>query len=184
MKRGPKKRHLALVDAAAEAPPSAGGWACAGLTKKGAACQKPAGQGTEHPGVGNCRHHDGQVEPGSPCPLPLNALELRLWDEITGQLGALRLLKAAFWPHIFGLVVALAGLHTARQAAKVGQTVKGDNSHTKKHPSSTVVNQMLAHIRQFSNDLGLNPSALAAMDLEDPDRPLTRMEELIRGRRR
>ena len=114
-----KRRHVALVDATAaagEVKPST----CGGRTKSGGACKKPPGQGTEHPGVGQCRHHDGQVEAGSPCPLPLTGLELRLWDEVTGQLSTLRLLKAAYWPHIYGLVIALAGLHTARQTAQVG----------------------------------------------------------------
>ena len=182
MKTGPKRGHLALVDAAAEVAPESGG-ACAGRTKRGPPCRVLAGQGTEHPGVGQCWHHDGQVEEGSPCPLPLNPLELRLWDGISDQLAALRLLSSAYWPHIYGLVIALAGLHTARQQAKLGATVKGENGAAKKHPSSTVVSQMLAHIRQFSNDLGLNPSALASMDLPDPGRPPTRMEGYIKGRR-
>ena len=181
MKRGPKGSHLQLVDAteaAAEVPTT-----CGGRTTRGHPCKKPPGQGTEHPGAGQCRYHDGQVEEGSPCPLPLTDLELRLWGQVTAQLTALRLFRIAFWPHVYGLVIALAGLHTARQSAKIGETVKGDNSHTKKHPSSTIVNQMLAHIRQFSNDLGLNPSALAAMDLEpDPSKPRSRMEGYIKGR--
>ena len=183
-KRGPKKRHLQLVDATAELKPQAS--TCGGRTKSGAACKKPPGQGTEHPGVGQCRHHDGQVEEGSPCPLPLTDLEARLWDVITSQLRALRLLKPAFWVHVYGLVVALAGLYNARQSAiGAAATVKGDNGTVKKHPSSTVVNQMLDKVRQYSNDLGLNPSALAAMDLdEDPNKPRSRMEDLIRGRRR
>ena len=186
MKRGPKKRHIAIVDATAEVEdaPDSGGL-CVGRTKRGLFCRKPAGQGTEHPGVGNCRHHDGQVEEGSPCPLPLTDLEARLWDELSIQLAALRLDKTAFWWHKYGLVSATAALHTAKQSALgAPATVKGDNSHTKKHPSSTVINQMLAHLRQFSNDLGLNPSALASMDLgEDPNKPRSRMEDLIRGRR-
>jgi phage terminase small subunit len=182
-KSGRKGSHLRLVDAVAsveDAPDSR----CGGRTTRGGVCQKPPGQGTEHPGKGQCRHHDGQVEEGDPCPLPLNPLERRLWDQVTDQLQELRLYNVAFWPHIYGLVVALAGLHVARQSAKIGEVVKGDNSTWKKHPSSTVVNQMLAQIRQFSNDLGLNPSALAAADLGiDPNKPLSRMEELIRGRR-
>ena len=180
-KTGAKGSHLQLIDAVAEVKPTAS--SCGGRTKAGGECKKPLGQGTEHAGVGQCWHHDGQVEEGAPCPLPLDALERRMWDVITTQLRNLRLENQAFWPHKFGLVVALAGLHTARQQARVGSTVKGDNSHVKKHPSSTVVNQMLAHIRQFSNDLGLNPSALASMNLDDPDRPLSDMEKLIRGRR-
>lgn len=181
-KPGRKGSHLRLVDTVADVKATAS--SCGGRTTRGGVCMKPPGQGTEHPGLGRCRHHDGQVEEGSPCPLPLTALEGRLWDEVTDQLRELRLYRLAFWPHIFGLVVALAGLHVARQSAQIGEAVRGDNGTWKKHPSSTVVNQMLAQIRQFSNDLGLNPSALAAMDLgDDPNKPLSRMEELIRGRR-
>ena len=181
-KPGRKASHLHLVDAVAEVEETAS--ACGGRTKSRGTCKKPPGQGTEHPGLGRCRHHEGQVEEGSPCPLPLTPLEGRLWDQVTEQLQKLRLYNVGYWPHIFGLVVALAGLHVARQSAQIGKAVKGDNGTWKKHPSSTVVNQMLAQIRQFSNDLGLNPSALAAMDLgEDPNKPQSRMEELIRGRR-
>ena len=142
-RRGPKPDHLALVDAtsAAEDPP--GSNMCGGRTKSGGACKKPAGQGTEHPGLGQCRHHDGQVEEGSPCPLPLNELELRLWDVITSQLRALRLDKPAFWAHKFGLVVALAGLHTARQEFNA-IAVPGRGASVKKNPAITVVNQMLS----------------------------------------
>ncbi len=179
-KPGPKKRHLAIVDAVEEVKPSG---LCGGRTKRGGECLKPAGQGTEHRGAGQCRAHDGQVEKGSPCPLPLSDLERRLWDEVSADLATAKLLRRAFWGHMYGYVVALAALHTARQSAKAGATVKGDNSHTKKHPSSTIVNQMLAHVRQFSNDLGLNPSALAGMDLDDPGPP-SKMDELIRGRPR
>ncbi len=184
-KRGPKGSHLQLVDAgeAAEDQPTAAG--CGGRTKSGGECKKPPGQGTEHPGVGQCRHHDGQVEEGSPCPLPLTDLEGRLWDQVTDQLIALRLYSGAYWGHIYGYVIALAGLHSARQSAiGAAATVKGENGAIKKHPSSTVTNQMLTQIRQFSNDLGLNPSSLAAMDLgDDPTKPRSRMEELIKGRR-
>ncbi len=181
MKMGPKPRHLELVDAVAEVkPPSS---MCGGRTKSGGSCRNPSGRRTAHEGAGQCWLHDGQVEEGSPCPLPLDKLEQRIWDQITDQLSVLRLNKAAFWTHIYGLVIALAGLHTARQSAKLGATVKGENGAMKKHPSSTVVNQMLAHIRQYSNDLGLNPSALAAMDLQEEAKPKSRMEELIEGRR-
>jgi phage terminase small subunit len=179
-KRGPKGSHLELVDAtsAVDDPPAT---TCGGRTKSGGECRKPPGQGTDHPGAGQCRHHDGQVEPGSPCPLPLTALELRLWEEITGQLRALRLLKGAFWPHIFGLVVALAALHNARQELDV-IAVAGRGASVKKNPAATVVNQMLAQIRQFSNDLGLNPSALASIGPPDDDGPPSKMARFIRGR--
>ena len=162
-KPGPKGSHLELVDATADAEDEPATH-CGGRTKRGTACKRPTGQGTEHPGVGQCRTHDGQVEEGSPCPLPLDDLELVLWGEITGQLRALRLFRIAFWPHIFGLVVALAGLHTAREELDA-IAVPGRGTSIKKHPAVTVVNQMLTQIRQFSNDLGLNPSALASMDL-------------------
>ena len=184
MKSGPKGSHLQLVGATEASGEVA--TTCGGRTTSGGACKKPPGQGTEHPGAGQCRHHDGRVEEGSPCPLPLTDLESRLWDQVTEQLTALRLHRLAYWGHIYGYVIALAGLHSARQAAlaAVSMTVKGDNGTVKKHPSSTVTNQMLTQIRQFSNDLGLNPSALAAMDLgDDPNKPRSRMEELIKGRR-
>ena len=178
-KRGPHPDYLALVDAAAEVKPSAS--SCGGRTKRGGKCGRTSGWGTDHAGVGRCRTHDGQVEEGSPCPLPLTALELRLWEEIAGQLRALRLLKAAFWPHIFGLVVALAALHDARHELDA-IAVAGRGASVKKNPAATVVNQMLAQIRQFSNDLGLNPSALASIGPPDDDEPPTKMDRLIRGR--
>ena len=180
MKKGRKGSHLQLVDATAEAQPAAD--SCGGQTRRGTPCKRRPGQGTDHVGVGQCRLHDGQVEKGSPCPLPLTELELRLWDDISAQLSGLRLLSRAYWGHIYGLVVALAGLHSARQAGMMGQTVKGDNGTFKKHPSSTVVNQMLSQIRNYSNDLGLNPSALSAMNLPDPTRKPSKMEGYIKGR--
>ncbi len=180
-KRGPKKRHLALVDAAGEVKPTAP--SCVGRTKRGHFCRKPAGHGTEHPGVGNCWQHDGQVEEGSPCPLPLNELELRLWDEITGQLRALRLFKPAFWPTLYGLVVALATLHQAvEELDRVA--VPGRGASVKKHPALIVVNQMLIPIRQYLQELGLTPSALAKIGPPDDDGPPSTMARLIRGRGR
>ena len=182
-KRGPKGSHLQLVDATEAAAEVA--TTCGGRTTRGGACKKPPGQGTEHPGVGQCRYHDGQVEEGSPCPLPLTDLESRLWDQVTEQLIALRIFHLAYWGHIYGYVVALAGLHSARQSAiGAAATVKGREGTIKKHPSSTVINQMLTQIRQFSNDLGLNPSALSTMELgDDPNKRPSRMEEFIKGRR-
>ena len=183
MKTGPKGSHLQLVDATSEAldPPNM----CGARTKRGGECKRSAGQGTEHPGVGQCRTHDGWVEAGHPCPLPLTELESRLWDQVTGDLKSLRLLHLAYWGHIYGYVVALAGLHSARQSAiGAAATVKGAAGTIKKHPSSTVIHQMLSQLRQFSNDLGLNPSSLASMDLDDdPDKKRSKMSELIRGRR-
>ncbi len=183
MKHGPKPSHLQLVKAT-EAAEEVASTTCDGRTKAGGACKKPAGQGTEHPGAGQCRHHDGQVEEGSPCPLPLTDLESRLWDQVTGQLQALRIYHLAYWGHIYGYVIAIAGLHSARQSAiGAAATVKGENGAIKKHPSSTVINQMLSQLRQFSNDLGLNPSAFATMDVgDDPTKPRSKMDRLIRGR--
>ena len=186
MKTGPKGSHLQLLDATAAAgenSPSTDA-CCGARTSTGGECKKPPGQATEHPGVGQCWHHDGQVEKASECPLPLTDLEGRLWEQITGELRGLRLLRPAFWPHIYGLVIALAGLHSARQSAiGAAATVKGANGTIKKHPSSTVTTQMLTQIRQFSNDLGLNPSALSAMDLGDDPSKGSKMSRLIRGRR-
>ena len=183
MKTGPKGSHLQLVDATADVadPPNT----CGARTKRGAECKRSSGQGTEHPGVGQCRTHDGQVEEGHPCPLPLTDLESRLWDQVTAELKALRLFRLAYWGHIYGYVVALAGLHSARQSAiGAAATVKGANGTIKKHPSSTVTTQMLTQVRQYSNDLGLNPSALASMDIgDDPSKPRSKMSALIRGRR-
>ena len=184
-RRGPRPSHLELVDATAavDDPPAT---TCTGRTKRGLFCRKPAGQGTEHPGVGQCWHHDGQVEEGHPCPLTLTDLESRLWDQVTGELKALRLFRRAYWGHIYGYVVALAGLHSARQSAiGAAATVKAENGTIKKHPSSTVTTQMLTQVRQFSNDLGLNPSALASIGPpeDDPNKPRSKMSQLIRGRR-
>ena len=170
-KRGPKGSHLQLLDATA-AVEDAPATTCGGRTRRGTACKRSAGQGTEHPGAGQCRYHDGQVEEGSPCPLPLTALELRLWDEVTDQLRALRLFRIAFWPHIYGLVVALATLHRAYQQIDA-IAVPGRGVSVKKSPSVVVLGQMLVQVRQYSNDLGLNPSALAAMGGPpgDPNKP-------------
>ena len=182
-RRGPKPSHLQLVDATAavdDPPPTS----CGARTKKGGACKRSAGQGTEHPGVGQCRTHDGQGEEGHECPLPLTELESRLWDQVTGQLKALRLFRIAFWGHIYGYVVSLATLHRAyRELDTVA--VKGRGSSMKKAPSAVVVHQMLGQIRHFSNDFGLNPWSLAPIGgpPDDPDRPRSRMSELIRGRR-
>ena len=182
-RRGRKGSHLQLLDATAaveDAPAST----CGGRTTRGGECKKPPGQGTEHPGAGQCRYHDGQVEEGSPCPLPLTELELRLWGEVTDQLRTLRLFRIAFWPHVYGLVISLAMLHRAYQQIDA-IAVPGRGVSVKKNPSVVVVGQMLAQIRQFSNDLGLNPSALASIGgpPEDPNRPRSRMDGFIRGRR-
>ena len=179
-RRGPKGSHLQLVDAAA-AVEDAPATTCGARRRRGGSCKKPAGQGTEHPGAGQCRYHDGQVEEGSPCPLPLTALELRLWEQVTDQLKALRLYRLAFWPHIYGLVIALATLCRAYQQIDA-IAVPGRGVSVKKNPSVVVVSQMLVQVRQYSNDLGLNPSALASIGPPDDDVPTTTMERLIRGR--
>ena len=95
MKSGRKKGHLQLVDAIE----SHARVTCDGLTKGGSPCRKPSGQGTDHVGVGRCRTHEGQVEKGAPCPMPQTEFELVLWGEVSGQLAALRLDRAAFWQH-------------------------------------------------------------------------------------
>ena len=182
-KPGPHAGYLALLDAtaAAEDPPAT---TCGGLTKSGGKCKKPAGEGTEHVGAGRCRHHDGQAAPGHECPLPLTDLESRLWDQVTGQLKALRLFRVAYWGHIYGYVVALSMLHMAYKELDT-ITVKGRGASMKKAPSATIVHQMLSQIRQYSNDLGLNPSALASNGgpTDDPSKPRSKMSALSRGRR-
>ncbi len=182
-KRGPKGSHRQLVDAAAAAQdqPTAAG--CGGRTKSGGACKKPAGQGTEHPGVGQCRHHDGQVEVGSPCPLPLTKLEEQIWNDLSVRLRELRLFKPAFWPTLYGLVIALATLHDAREELDA-IAVPGRGASVKKHPAAIVANQMLYQVRAYLQELGLTPSALAKIGPPDDDGPLTKMERLIRGRGR
>ncbi len=118
-----------------------------------------------------------------PCPLPLTKLEEQIWNDVSIRLRELRLFKPAFWPTLYGLVVALATLHEAYDELDA-IAVQGRGDSVKKHPAAIVVNQMLVQIRQYLQELGLTPSALAKIGPPDDDEPLTRMEEFIRGRPR
>ncbi len=181
---GRKRSHLQLVDAVSSVSGDlveAG--KCGRLTKKGTPCKRRAGSGTTHPGEGECMDHEGQVDPDSPCPLPLTPLELRLWTDITDSLRKTGLLNHAFWPSLYGLVVALAGLSNARREALQGATVSDAKGSIKKHPATTTVNQMLAHVRTYSAELGLTPSSLAKVGTPG-DGPPSPMDTLIGGSRR
>ncbi len=118
-----------------------------------------------------------------PCPLPLTKLEEQIWNDLSVRLRELRLFKPAFWPTLYGLVVALAMLHNAYEELDA-IAVPGRGAELKKHPSSIVANQMLVQVRQYLQELGLTPSALAKIGPPNDDGPRTRMEELIRGRGR
>ena len=177
--RGPKPQYMTLVDAAETAD---AGEYCGVITRRGTACRRPSGWGTEHAGRGPCRDHaDGTRS--MPCPLPLPKLEQEIWNDVSIRLRELRLFKPAFWPSLYGLVVALAMLHNAYEELDA-IAVPGRGTELKKHPASIVANQMLLQVRQYLQELGLTPSALAKIGPPDDDRPLTRMEELIRGRGR
>jgi P27 family predicted phage terminase small subunit len=177
-RRGPKPGYLTLVDAV-EGVPDMEGTLCGGKTKRGKPCGRLAGWGTEHPGVGGCRNHP-EVRTNTPdCPLPLNALEAELWGNVTEHMRGLGLLKAAFWPTMYGLVVALARLDECQKAIQE-VVVKGDNSAVKKHPAATVANQMLSQIRAYSAELGITPSALAKTGAKEPDTP-SDLDRLIKG---
>lgn len=185
MSRGPKPDYLQLVGAAATGLDAADrrptGPQCGGRTTRGGICALAPGWGTDHGGVGSCKHHEGQLEGGSPCPLPLTALERRLWDDLSDHLEGLGLLNMAFWPSLFGLVVALAKLHEARLAATAGEMVKGKGKdQIRKHPATTVANQMLAQVRTYCVELGLTPSALAKMGTKEPEKK-SKMDNLIDG---
>lgn len=181
-RRGPKGGHLALVRAADQVEADELDGKCGGRTKKGGKCKRRAGQGTDHPGVGECISHEGQVDAGAPCPLPLTPLEARLWEDVVGQLERSGLRRAAYWASIYGLVSALAGLHVAklelRTAAK--GTVSDAKGSIKKHPATTTCNQMLAHVRAYSAELGLTPAALAKVGTPAGSAP-SAMDNLIDG---
>lgn len=181
MSRGRKGSHLALVTAADQVEERADG-TCGGRTKRGTPCKRRAGQGTDHPNVGHCVLHDGQVEEGALCPLPLTPLETRLWEDVTAQLARAGLLKSAYWAPIYGLVSALAGLHAAKLTLqKEAKTVVGDaKGSIKKHPATTTVNQMLAHVKTYSAELGLTPAALAKVGRPEGRAP-SKMDQLISG---
>lgn len=181
MTRGRKKGHLELMGAAdtvQEEEPSI----CGGRTKAGTPCKRKPGQGTDHPGVGQCLDHEGQVEKGAPCPLPLTPLEARLWEEVSAQLRALGLDKRAFWMAQYGLVSALAGLHNAKEAARAFPVIQDAKGSLKKHPATTIANQMLAHVKGYAAELGLTPAALARVTEEGGrDVPKSKMDQLISG---
>ncbi len=181
-KRGRKASHVALVRAADEIGPEETAGKCGGRTKKGGKCKRRAGQGTEHPGVGECVSHEGQVDPGAPCPLPLTPLEKRLWTDVVAQLERIGLRHAAYWASIYGLVSALSGLYNAKlelRAAAKG-TIGDAKGSIKKHPATTTCNQMLAHVRSYSAELGLTPAALAKVGTPTGRAP-SAMDSLIDG---
>ena len=176
-KRGPKSSHLQLVAAAADE-----GEYCGAITRRGSPCRRSAGWGTEHAGRGPCRDHSTATR-SMPCPLPLSKLEEQIWNDVSMRLREIRLLRPAFWPTVYGLTVALATLHKAYEELDV-IAVAGRGKSVKKHPSSTVVHQMLAQVRAYLQELGLTPSSLAKIGgpPDDPTKPRSRMSQLIRGR--
>ena len=179
MSRGPKPGYLTLVDAAATAD---AGEYCGAITRRGSPCRRSAGWGTEHAGRGPCRDHPTATR-SMPCPLPLSKLEELIWNDVSMRLRELRLLKPAFWPTVYGLTVALATLHDAGEELDA-IAVAGRGASVKKHPAAIVVNQMLAQVRQYLQELGLTPSALAKIGPPDDDDPPTKMDRFIRGRGR
>ena len=178
-KPGPHPDYLQLVDAAETAD---AGEHCGVLTRRGTACRRSAGWGTEHAGRGPCRDHAAGTR-SMPCPLPLTRLEEEIWNDVSIRLRELRLFKPAFWPTLYGLVVALAMLHNA-YAELDALAVPGRGASVKKHPAAIIVNQMLAQVRQYLQELGLTPSALAKVGGPPTDEPTTKMGRLIRGRGR
>lgn len=177
-RRGPKPGYLTLVDAV-DGVPDMEGARCGGTTSRGAPCSRPAGWGTPHPGAGGCKNHPDVRSAVPDCPLPLNDLETELWANVTNHLRGLGLLKAAFWPTMYGLVVALARLDECQKAIQE-VVVKGDNSALKKHPAATVANQMLSQVRAYSAELGITPSALAKTGAKQPETP-SPLDRLIKG---
>lgn len=173
---GPKPSHLRLVTAADTVPDAT---TCGAATTRGAACRRPAGWGTDHPGEGTCRDHGDAVRVGD-CPFPLTGPQRLVWNSLAAHMSGLGLLKPMFWPTMYGLVLAVSRLHEA-DASIDEITVRGDNSAEKKHPASTIMNQMLTHVRTYSAELGITPSALAKIGGE-PEKGLSEMEKLIRGR--
>lgn len=179
-KRGPHPDYLTLLDAAETAD---AGEYCGVVTRRGTACRRPAGWGTEHAG-GPCRDHRSGTRLLL-CPLPLSKLEEGLWNDLSLRLQELRLLKPAFWPTIYGLVIALATLHDAREELDAIAVPDRGAGVVKKNPAAVVAHQMLVQVRQYLQELGLTPSALSRIPgPPNDDGPKTRMEQLIRGRRR
>ena len=178
-RRGPKPGYLTLIDAAETAD---AGEYCGVITRRGTACRRTAGWGTEHAGRGPCRDHPAGTR-SMPCPLSLSKLEEQIWNDVSVRLRELRLFKPAFWPTVYGLTVALALLHESR-AEIDALSVPGRHGERKKHPAATVSNQMISQVRAYCAELGLTVSALAKIPPDGDGGPLTRMEKLIRGRRR
>ncbi len=174
-RRGPKPGYLTLMAAAEIAD---AGEYCGAMTSSGKACQRPAGWGTGQLGQGACRDHATGAR-STPCPLPLTKLEERVWNDISMRMRELGLLKAVFWPTMYGLVVALALLHEADRS--IDSLVVPGRRGLKRHPSTTVVSQMLAHVRSYCAELGLTPSALAKVGVPRASKP-SKMGRLIRGR--
>ncbi len=110
-RRGPKPGYLQLVDAAETADAGEYGGV---ITRRGTACRRTAGWGTEHAGRGPCRDHPTGTR-SMTCPLPLSKLEEQLWNDVSIRLRELRLFKPAFWPTLYALIIALATLHDARE---------------------------------------------------------------------
>jgi len=178
-KRGPHPEYLKLIDAAETAD---AGESCGVLTRRGSACLRSSGWGTDHPGRGACRDHPEGTR-SMPCPLPLSKLEEQIWNNVSSRLRELRLFRPAFWPTLYGLVIALATLHDAREELDA-IAVPGRGAAVKKHPAAIVANQMLIQVRAYLQELGLTPSALVKIGPPDDDEPTTKMERLIRGRGR
>lgn len=156
--------------------------ACGRKTSRGKPCTRGAGTGTDHLGEGACYQHEGQPEASAECPLPLTELQRQLWEDMLPRLDALRLAKGVFWPNLYGLVVALEGLHIHSQllAELARGPVKGDNGAPKKHPSETIINQRLSQVHTYMDKLGLTVAALTRSGTEAPAE--SELERLIRGR--
>lgn len=88
-------------------------------------------------------------------------------------------MKEVFWPTVYGLTVALSRLHQADASVKE-PVVKGDNGAWKKHPGTTISNQMLSQVRSYCAELGITPSALTKIGFE-PEREQSQLDRLITG---
>ncbi len=175
--RGPKPSYLTLVDAADAIEDDLKG-KCGAKTGRGKPCGRTAGWGTDHPGDGRCRDH-AEAPVASSCPLPLTGLQAELWSDLTDRLRSIGIMKDVFWPTIYGLTVALALMHDA--VSSIDQTVvRGDNGADKKHPGTTIVNQMLSQVRSYCAELGITPSALAKIGFE-PSKTQSKLDRLITG---
>lgn len=172
-RRGPKPSYLALVDASA--PARFGGdsaTVCGGLTKKGTTCRRKTGGP-------RCPQHADQPSRTPDCPMPLTELQRLVWDDVLAQLQELRLWHPAFWPSVFGLVVALTALQEA--ASQIDSlTVPDRGGSRKRNPAVTAALQLLAQVRAFASELGLTAAARARLGPSSKGAP-SRLEQLIRG---